>query len=42
MFLGPKDWITADCARELKTLGFPDQLTDIHSILTASKARVAR
>ena len=42
MFRGPKDWVTADCTRELKTLGFGDQLADIHSILTASKARVVR
>ena len=39
MVRGPKDWITAECAHELKSLGFNDQLTDLPSILTASKAR---
>ncbi|CAK0900130.1 unnamed protein product, partial [Prorocentrum cordatum] len=40
MIRGPKDWITAECAHELKSLGFGDQLTDLPSILVASKARV--
>jgi hypothetical protein len=42
LFPGPKDWMTADGFRELKTLYASDELRDIESIVVASKARVAQ
>ena len=42
LFPGPKDWITAGCLKELRTLGFPRELKDVQSSVQASKARVVR
>ena len=42
LFPGPKDWITADCVRELRTLHFPEELKDIETAVIAAKARVAK
>ena len=42
LFPGPKDWITADGLRELKSLHFPSELKDIESTIVAAKARVSR
>ena len=42
LFPGPMDWITADGLRELKSLGFQDEMKDIVTTLIAAKARVVK
>ena len=42
LFPGPKDWMTAGCLKELRTLGFVSELKDVASTVQISKARVVR
>ena len=42
LFPGGRGWMTVGCLRHLKTLGFPNELPDIHINVLAAKVRVHR
>ena len=40
LFPGPRTWLTAGCAKELRALGVPWELRDVRASVQAAQARV--